>query len=121
MVSQRPLRTSIVQFFFFGVLSFAVAGSASATMVSTEDAINAKQATELRAQLKALVQRPELASQLQALGVPPEQAVARVDAMTDAEVRALAGKLGDLPAGGRLSNNDLILILVLIIVLALAL
>ncbi|MFL6652878.1 MAG: PA2779 family protein [Sulfurifustaceae bacterium] len=121
MKSPRQLRTSIVGFFFCCALSLAVAVPASAAIVSTEDAMNSGQAAELRAQLKALVQRPELATQLQTLGVPPEQAVARVDAMTDAEVRALAGKLGDLPAGGRLSNNELILILVLIIVLALAL
>lgn len=121
MVSLRRLPTLFVRVILFCAFSLAVAGSAGAAMVSTEDAMNAEQAAALRTQLKTLVQRPELATQMQALGVPPEQAAARVDAMTDAEVRTLAGKLGDLPAGGRLSNNDLILILVLIIVLALAL
>jgi hypothetical protein len=62
------------------------------------------------------VQRPELAKELQALGANPTEAQARVDAMTDAEVRTLAGKLGVLPAGGALTNNELILILVLIII-----
>ena len=35
-----------------------------------------------------------------ALGVAPEQVEARVAALTDAELRTLAGQMADLPAGG---------------------
>lgn len=98
-----------------GVFGLVLYGAASADMVSTEHVIDSQQAANAREHIKALAQRPELAEQLKAFGVSPEQAEGRVDAMTDAEVLALAGKLGDLPAGGALSNNELILILVLII------
>jgi hypothetical protein len=43
----------------------------------------------------------------------------RVDALTDAEVMHLAGKIDSLPAGGALSNQDLILILLVAILVAL--
>ncbi len=104
-----------------GVLALGLLGRASADIVSTEDALNSAQIAKTRERVKALAQRPELATQLKALGVMSDQVEARVDAMTDAEVLALAGKLDNLPAGGALSNNQLILIIVLIIVLALVL
>ncbi len=62
---------------------------------------------------------PEVAGQLQAAGVSPEQAQARVRAMSDEEVRAIAAKLDALPAGGRrLSDFELIVVILLIILIA---
>jgi hypothetical protein len=46
------------------------------------------------------VDRGALAAQLQALGVPPQEASERVAALTDAEIADLAGRAGVLPAGG---------------------
>ena len=43
--------------------------------------------------------RVDLALQLQALGVAPEEASKRVEAMTDEEVASLAQHLADAPAG----------------------
>ena len=96
----------------FGLGSY---GAAHAGMVSTEDVMASEQAATARQQIKALAQRPELAKQLKAFGASPDQVEARVNAMTDAEVLALADKLGDLPAGGQVSDNTLILILLVII------
>jgi len=39
-------------------------------------------------------------AQLLALGVDPSQVEARVAALTDGELRALAGKVSEAPAGG---------------------
>ncbi len=121
MAQVRQVIAWTVRVFLGGALALGLFGAASAGLVSTEDALNSAQIAKTREQVKALVQRPELATQLKALGVVPDQAEARVDAMTDAEVLALAGKLGDLPAGGRLTDNELILIIVLILVLVLVL
>jgi hypothetical protein len=52
-----------------------------------------------RAALLGMIERPELASQLQALGIDPLSAKQRVAALTDAEVRAIADRLDSLPAG----------------------
>lgn len=115
MISLRQVLRWSARLLLSGVFGLVLYGAASAAIVSTEHAIDSQQAAKAREHIKALAQRPELAEQLKAFGVAPDQAEERVNAMTDAEVLALADKLGDLPAGGRISNNDLILILVLII------
>ncbi len=48
--------------------------------------------------------RPEVASQLQAQGIDPQDARNRVSAMSDSEVQALRGDLDALPAGA--SSNS---------------
>ena len=77
-----------------------------------------------RERVQSLVQRPEVAQQLEKFGISAEQAKERVNAMSEAEVASLAGKLDQLPAGAALSNQDLLLILIvalLVIVLVIAL
>jgi hypothetical protein len=68
-----------------------------------------------RDQVKAMLARPEVASEMQKMGIPPEKAAARVDAMTDAEVSQLAGRLNALPAGGALSTEEWLLVIVAIL------
>jgi hypothetical protein len=62
-----------------------------------------------------MLARPEVASEMQKMGIPPEKAAARVDAMTDAEVSQLAGRLNALPAGGALSTEEWLLVIVAIL------
>jgi hypothetical protein len=121
MAQVRQVIAWTVRGFLCGVLALGSLSTASADIVTTEDALNSAQIAKTRERVKALTQRPELVMQLKALGVMPDQLEARVDAMTDAEVLALAGKLDNLPAGGALSNNQLILIIILIIVLVIVL
>ena len=68
-----------------------------------------------RERVLSLVERPEVASQLEKLGLTSDQAKERVNAMSEAEVASLAGKLDQLPAGGALSNQDLLLIIIVIL------
>ncbi len=70
-----------------------------------------------RERLMALIERPEVAQQLEKMGIPQGQAKDRVAAMTEAEVASLAGKLEALPAGGALSNQDLLIILVIVLLI----
>jgi hypothetical protein len=44
--------------------------------------------------------RREVREQMVALGVEPAQVEQRIAALTDAELRALAGQMADMPAGG---------------------
>jgi hypothetical protein len=92
---------------------------ANAGVIATEDATAGAQAQGERERIKALVARPEVAKQLQALGVPPENAQSRVDAMTDSEVRTLAGRLDALPAAGAFSDWQWVMILIGVIIIAL--
>jgi hypothetical protein len=55
------------------------------------------------------------------MGIAPDEARARVEAMTPAEVAQVAGKLDALPAGGAMSNRDLLLVILLIILLVIIL
>ena len=70
-----------------------------------------------RERVKALLERPELAQELQKMGIAPDEARARVDAMTPAEVAQVAGRLDSLPAGGAMSNRDLLLVILLVVLL----
>ena len=53
-----------------------------------------------RDEVKAFLARAEVRAELEALGVERGAALARVDALSDAEVTALTGHLDQLPAGG---------------------
>lgn len=55
--------------------------------------------------------RADVASQLQSLGVDPSAAKDRVAALTDQEVRSLAGRIQSLPAG---ADSGAILLIVVI-------
>jgi hypothetical protein len=109
------LRVRLVGVVLWSLLG--VAPAALASMVGTDEVLAASEAVQTRERVKQLVQRPELAKQLEALGIPQTQAAERVDAMTDAEVLAMEGKLGTLPAGGAISDNELILILVIVVLI----
>ena len=85
------------------------AQQAHAGMIGTQD--------PERERVKSMLERPELATQLEKMGVSPADAKARVDAMTPEEVSQLAGRLDQLAAGGALSNQDLLLIIILLLVL----
>ena len=84
-----------------------VAPQVQAGMIGTQD--------EERQRVKELVARPELAQQLQQMGIAPEEVQARLDAMTDEEVRSLAGRLNAVPAGGDLTTQEWLLIIIVIL------
>ena len=86
---------------------------ATAGMIGTDEVHSAQSE---RARVKALLARPEVAQKLQALGVIPENAQARMAALTDEEVTALAARIDALPAGG-VSDRDWLLAVLLILLL----
>ena len=70
-----------------------------AGMIGTDQMASVASAQADRASVLGLLNRSDVASQLQALGLDPKVAKDRVAAMTDEEVRSLAGQLSSLPAG----------------------
>jgi hypothetical protein len=113
-MKQRVLETlsTFVLLTVLGLAAALVMPRAYADMIPTEQA---RQAMSERDQVKAMLARPEVASEMQKMGIPPEKAAARVDAMTDAEVSQLAGRLNALPAGGALSTEEWLLVIVAIL------
>ncbi|HSN38809.1 MAG TPA: PA2779 family protein [Burkholderiales bacterium] len=69
---------------------------ASAGIVTT----NQMQASAERDKVRNFLDRAEVRSQMQALGVDANAARARVDALTDDEAQNLASRIDQLPAGG---------------------
>lgn len=69
---------------------------AYAGMMSTDAALAAVD----RGRVTAMLERADVRAQLQALGVAPADVQARVEALSDAEVAQVAGRLQELPAGG---------------------
>ncbi len=100
-----------------GVTLALLMPQAHAGLIGTGEAVSAAEALQERERVIALVERPEIASGLEKMGIAPHEAKARVEAMNDAEVRTLAGKLGVLPAGGALSNTDLLLVVLVVLLI----
>ena len=73
---------------------------AQAGIVGTLQAVEASSRAADLATVDAALARDEVRAQFAVLGVAPEQVEARVAALTDAELRTLAGQMADLPAGG---------------------
>jgi hypothetical protein len=112
----RQLRKLLVDSWIvlaFGLAAALLLPPAHAGVIPTETA----HAQDERARVKALVERPELSKALEKLGLNPAQAAARVDAMSDAEVLQLAGRLDAAIAGGQLTNEQLLLIIIILLLI----
>jgi len=72
---------------------------AQAELLTTLQAVEASTRAQDMAAVNAALAREEVRAQFEALGVEPAQIEARVAALTDAELRTLAGQMADMPAG----------------------
>ena len=87
----------------FVVVSFTFVGftqSVQAAMIGTEQAVAVHDAQKNREKVAAALNRPDVAAELERMGVAKNEAQARVDAMSDTEVADLAGRVDSMPAGG---------------------
>jgi len=82
----------------FGFLCL-FAAPAQAAMVGTADILQVRGDDPVPRQSLVDQDRQHIAQKLQAWGVAPDEAQARVDAMTDGEVLRLAGAIDQMPAG----------------------
>jgi hypothetical protein len=71
-----------------------------AAMVGTGDILQQHDRDLAREKVVAFMDRQDVAKYLNAWGVDPVEAKARVAVMTDEEVSTIAGKIDQLPAGG---------------------
>lgn len=68
-----------------------------------------------RDRVKSFLDRAEVQAQMQALGVNPQAAAARVNALSDDEIAGLADRVDQLPAGGDVLTVLVVVFLVLLI------
>ena len=101
------------------VLSVLVLGLALALPQAQAGMIATDAAGDERARVRAMLERPEAAAELEKMGISPQDARARVDAMNDQEVLQLAGRLDHAAAGGQVGDRTLLLILLIILLLIL--
>jgi hypothetical protein len=116
----RQLRRGVA--LVLAVVMFVVSmplGLANAALVSTEQVLAGADGVADRARVLAFLERAEVREQIVALGVDPNEAAARVRALSDAQVREIAGQLDQLPAGqsaiGVVVGAILIIFLVLLV------
>jgi hypothetical protein len=87
---------------------------AQAGMIGTDQVVQTPQAE--RGAVLAFVTRADVAGQLQAFGLDPASAKDRVAAMTDDEVRYLAGRIDAMPAGASDAGTVLLLIVIIAVI-----
>lgn len=98
MKHSRPLAFVLI----VAVLSLSIPiAHLEAAIVTTESVVTLPAEGQAdRERVRAFLNRVEVRAQLQAYGISPEEAIARVESLTDREIALIAGKLDQLPAGG---------------------
>ena len=112
----RKIKHSFVYFLMSALVFTGFAQSAQAAMIGTDQVVAAGVAQQNQAKVLAALDRPEIVAELEKHGVSPEDAKARVAALSDAEVATLAGKVDQLAAGGDSVIGVLVFIFVLLLV-----
>ena len=92
---------------FIAIAFACLTSAATAEIVSTEQALRQSD----RERVQEFLNRAEVEDGLKKLGIVPEDARQRVNAMTPEEVRTVAGRVDTLAAGGEASGTDWIIIL----------
>jgi hypothetical protein len=92
-------------------LGMSLPATSMAGIVTTEQAYAGTE----RAQVKRFLDREDVRAKMQELGVDPAAAHARVEALNDEEVAALAGRMDELPAG----SSDVLGVLLLVFIILL--
>ena len=105
--------TSIILAIVFLLVSTSFQ-SASAAMIGTEKLLQAEDLQEKRDYLHQLIAREEVQSALTARGIDPLEAQLRLQSLTDEEIRLIADKLDELPAGRGVVTFSLIIVGVII-------
>ena len=112
----KPLCSMLVLILI--VLQFPV-GVAKASIISTEQIIERTSTKEKRERILALLARKEVRKKLISLGVEPEEAAARIKALSNQEITRVAAEIDKLPAGqgavGTIVGAILIVFLVLLV------
>jgi hypothetical protein len=92
-------------------------GAAQAALIGTDQVIDTSAAAADRARVAAFLARDDVRGELEAMGVNPDEAAARVAGMSDPEVRKMAARIDTLPAGQGVAEALISAALIIFIVL----
>lgn len=94
-------------------------GIAQAALVTTEQAVDRAAIDSARTKVAAVMAREDVRNELRSMGIDPQEAAARVDGLSDAEVQRVAARIDEMPAGqdavGTIVGALLLIFLVLVI------
>ena len=93
-------RKAVVYALCLGVFNLGSPLAARAELVGTLQAVESSARTQDLATVSAALARQEVREQMAALGVDAADIDARVARLTDTELRTLADRMGEMPAGG---------------------
>ena len=91
--------------------------SVFAAMIGTEALLVNPDTSGARDQLRSFFDRKDVQSELTVRGIDPDEAKARVDSLSDAEVMQLSDKIGALPAGGDAGGTLLFIAIIVLLTL----
>jgi hypothetical protein len=115
MLSIRILRAALCLALAFCLVQLGPGvRTARAALVTTAEAIASDTG---RDRIRSFLERVEVRDQLEALGVDPDAARARVSGLSDTEVAMIAGRLDELPAGSGVGEVLLVLALLFLVLI----
>ncbi len=94
---------------------------AEAAMVTTDQMIDDTTAPDDRARVMNFMAREDVRREFETLGIDPDEAARRTAALSDDEIRQIAGRLDELPAGQGWNNGLAIGVATITIVYVIAL
>ena len=89
----------VIYFVCLAMLNLGSPLVAQAELIGTLQAVEANTRAQDLATVSSALARDQVRAQFVAFGVDPAQVETRVAALTDSELRTLAGKISDAPAG----------------------
>ena len=89
----------VIYFVCLAMLNLGSPLVAQAELIGTLQAVEASTRAQDLATVSSALARDQVRTQFVALGVDPAQVETRVAALTDSELRTLAGKISEAPAG----------------------
>lgn len=98
-MSTRFIRC-IAMLLSISVFNLAISQPASAAVIGTADAMKAAVRSEQLTSINAVLARADVRAALEAHGVTPEDAMARVATLSEDELMVLQQQFDQLPAGG---------------------
>jgi hypothetical protein len=98
-MSYRPGKATIAAVTLAFSMTLLPAGPANAGLISTDRIIEQERVSADRERVASFVAREDVRKEFQKHGVNPDEAAARVAALSDAEIGQIADRLDSLPAG----------------------
>jgi hypothetical protein len=94
------IKRSFVYVLCLAILQLGAPMAANAALIGTLEAVESTTRAQDLASVNSALARDDVRRQFVALGVDPAQVDGRIAALTDSELRTLAGRMGEVPAGG---------------------